>query len=152
MAVQNVNGWDDYYVQRPGTGTRVNAGGVKIIFSDSNTHFRGDQNYRGSGAVDALRIPKDTWFVHQVMWDCWSDIEKQRAYIVGHWNYTNGVVKDLCRLDRGVCGIVHQRRVARLRHEEPDFLFTWHNVAWSPGTLQAVGHDSRAIKFAPTRA
>ncbi len=143
MAVQNVNGWDDYYVQRPGTGTRVTAGGAKIIFSDSNTHFRGDQNYRGSGAVDCLRLPKEEWFVHQVMWDCWDDIEKQRVHIVGHWNYTNGVIKDIYAVSTAAYVELFTNGVSLgYGTESRDFLFTWHNVAWSPGTLTAVGYDS----------
>lgn len=47
-AVEDVVRWFDYYEQRPGTGRRVNAGGVNIIFSDSNTHFRGSQNCKSS--------------------------------------------------------------------------------------------------------
>jgi beta-galactosidase len=147
MAIQNVNGWNDYYVQRPGSGVRVNAGGVKIIFSDSNTHFRGDQNYRGSGAVDALRIPKDTWFVHQVMWDGWDDIEKQHTHIIGHWNYINGVVKDINVVSTAAYVELFTNGVSLgYGTESLNFLFTWHNVAWSPGTLQAVGYDSAGIQ------
>lgn len=65
-AIEDVYRWFDYYEQRPGTGKRVNAGGVNIIFSDSNTHHRGAENYRRSGEVDAVRLPKDGWYAHQV--------------------------------------------------------------------------------------
>src|SRR5262249_48213677 len=41
FTVEDVVRWYDYYRERPGTGKRVNAGGVNIVFSDSNTHFRG---------------------------------------------------------------------------------------------------------------
>ncbi|MCD8260796.1 MAG: beta-galactosidase, partial [Bacteroides sp.] len=44
LALENIRRWYDYYEARPGTGRRVNAGGAKIIFSDSNTHMR-----RGGG-------------------------------------------------------------------------------------------------------
>ena len=79
--------WYDYWRERPGTGTRVSSGGVNIIFSDTNTHHRGAENYRRSGEVDAMRIPKDGFYAHQVMWDGWVDVEKPRAHIIGHWNY-----------------------------------------------------------------
>ena len=59
MAVEDVRRWWDYYQQRPGSGERVSAGGVKIGFTDSNSHFRGDNNYRRSGVLDAVRLPKD---------------------------------------------------------------------------------------------
>jgi len=58
-AIEDVVRWFDYFEARPGTGKRVNSGGVNIIFSDSNTHHRGAENYRRSGEVDATRIPKD---------------------------------------------------------------------------------------------
>ena len=53
--------------ERPGTGRRVNSGGAKIVFSDTQTYGRGAENYRRSGVVDPLRIPKDGFFAHKVM-------------------------------------------------------------------------------------
>ncbi len=67
-ALENVIRWYDYWRERPGTGARVSSGGVNIVFSDSNTHHRGAENYRRSGEVDAMRLPKDGFFAHQVMW------------------------------------------------------------------------------------
>ena len=61
-----------------------------VIFSDSNTHFRGAENFRRSGEVDAMRLPKDSYFAHQVMWDGWVDVEHPRIHIIGHWNYEPG--------------------------------------------------------------
>ena len=92
-ALQDVVTWDDYYRARPGTGDRVSAGGVNIIFADSNTHFRGDNNYRRSGEVDPMRIPKDGFYAHQVMWNGWVDPEKPGIYIMGHWNHAPGTVR-----------------------------------------------------------
>jgi hypothetical protein len=66
--------WYDYWRERPGTGERVSSGGVNIVFADSNTHFRGAENFRRSGEVDAMRLPKDGYFAHQVMWDGWVDV------------------------------------------------------------------------------
>lgn len=59
FAVELVRRWYDYWRERPGTGRRVSSGGAKIIFSDTQTHRRGEENYRRSGVVDPLRIPKD---------------------------------------------------------------------------------------------
>ena len=88
FAVEMVRRWFDYWRERPGTGTRVSSGGVKIVFSDTNTHHRGESNYRTSGVVDAMRIPKDAFYVHQVMWNGWVEPETPQTYIIGHWNYT----------------------------------------------------------------
>src|SRR3989440_1064237 len=65
--IEDVVRWYDYWEARPGTGKRVSSGGVNIIFSDSNTHHRGAENYRRSGEVDALRIAKDGYLADQVM-------------------------------------------------------------------------------------
>jgi len=95
QAIEDVVRWDDYFRARPGTGTRVSDGGVKIIFSDSNTHYRGDNNYRRSGATDAMRIPKDGFYADQVMWNGWVDPEEPAIHIIGHWNYAAGTVKPI---------------------------------------------------------
>lgn len=71
-------------MERPGQGTKVNSGGVKIVFSDSQTHSPGEANYRTSGVVDPLRIPKDGFSAHQVMWTGWVDDYTPKTYIVGH--------------------------------------------------------------------
>lgn len=78
--------WTDYWRERPGTGERVNAGGVNIVFSDSNTHYRGSVNYRTSGEVDALRLPKpDAFNTHRVMWaGGWVEADEPDVHIVGH--------------------------------------------------------------------
>lgn len=88
LAKENIIRWNEYWLARPGTGRRVNSGGAKIIFSDSNTHARGEKNYRTSGVVDAMRIPKDSYYVLQTMWDGWVDTEQDHTYIIGHWNYS----------------------------------------------------------------
>lgn len=87
LTVEWVRRWYDYWRERPGMGRRVNSGGAKIIFSDTQTHYRGVENYRRSGVVDPLRIPKDGYFAHKVMWNGWVDIEEHSTHIVGHWNY-----------------------------------------------------------------
>lgn len=69
LAITMIARWYDYWRERPGTGNRVSSGGTKIIFSDTNTHYRGAENYRRSGVTDAMRIEKDAFYAHQVMWD-----------------------------------------------------------------------------------
>lgn len=142
-AIENVARWFDYYEQRPGTGKRVNSGGVKIIFSDSNTHYRNAyQNYRLSGAVDALRIPKDGWYAHQVMWNTWVDIEVPATHIIGHWNYNASTTKNVSVVSTA------ERVELRLNgksigwgEKTKRFLFTFGNVSWASGELNAIGYD-----------
>jgi hypothetical protein len=94
LACGMVERWHEYWLERPGTGRRVSSGGVKIVFSDTNTHHRGESNYRTSGVTDAMRIPKDAFYAHQVMWDGWVSPEQERTHIIGHWNYERGLTPD----------------------------------------------------------
>ena len=142
-AIENIIRWYDYWECRPGTGKRVSSGGVNIVFSDTNTHFRGDENYRRSGEVDAMRIPKDGFFVHQVMWDGWVDIEKPAAYIFGHWNYQKDTVKDIyvCSSAEKVELFINGKS-SGFGDRSYDFLFTFPNISYEPGIITAVGYDT----------
>ena len=143
QATENVARWYDYWHERPGTGARVNAGGVKIIFSDSNTHYRGAQNYRRSGAVDAVRLPKDAYFADQVMWDGWVNVERPRIYLIGHWNYAPGVKKNVYVVSSAdKVRLFLNGKPLGFGQQSSRFLFTFKNVQWKPGTLRAVGDDA----------
>ena len=149
-AIEDVKRWNDYYVMRPGTGTRVSSGGVNIIWSDSNTHYRGDNNYRRSGEVDAVRIPKQGFFAHQVMWNDWVDSVTPATHIIGHWNYAPGTVKDMSVVSNGqsVELFLDGRSLGKGQRSD-SFLFSWKNVAFAPGTLRAVAThaDGKTSEF-----
>ena len=143
LAVEHVRRWFDYWRERPGTGRRVSSGGVKIVFSDTNTHSRGESNYRTSGVTDAMRIPKESFFAHRVMWNGWVDAEQEATHIIGHWNYAPGTVKPVY--------VVSTAPVVELRlngtslgrgRREYAFLHTFDSVACAPGTLIATGTDN----------
>ena len=68
-----------------------------------------------SGVTDAMRIPKDAFYVHQVMWNGWVEPEHQQTYIIGHWNYPG--------------------------KQSYRFLYTFENIAFESGCLEAVGSD-----------
>ena len=140
-AVENIIRWNEYWLARPGQGKSVNSGGAKIIFSDSNTHARGEKNYRTSGDVDAMRLPKDSWFVHQAMWDGWVDTEKDHTYIIGHWNYCDTVVKPVyvCSTGDEVELLLNGKSLGKGKQSNT-FLFTFDNIHWEPGTLRAVSY------------
>ena len=148
MAVEMVCRWYDYWCERPGTGTRVSSGGVKIVFSDTNTHHRGEKHYRTSGVVDAMRIPKDAFFVHQVMWSGWVEPEQARTYIIGHWNYPATVVKPIYVVSTGdeVELFLNGRSLGKGR-QSYRYLFTFDDVPFEPGTLEAVASDGSRYKL-----
>lgn len=141
-AIENVKRWFDYYRERPGTGTRVSSGGVNIIFSDSNTHYRGAENFRRSGEVDAMRIPKDGFFAHQVIWDGWVDIERPRAHIIGHWNYAPDTVKPVVVVSSAdMVELFLNGKSLGYGLKSDGFIFTFNQITFRPGTLKAIGYD-----------
>lgn len=141
LACGMVERWYDYYVERPGTGKRVNSGGTKIIFSDTNTHYRGEANYRTSGVTDAMRIPKDAFFVHQVIWNGWVTPEKEGSYIIGHWNYDKGTVKPVYVVSTGddVELFVNGKSVGHGKRSY-QYLFTFEQVRYEEGRIEAVSY------------
>ena len=143
FAVENIIRWNEYWMARPGQGKRVNSGGAKIIFSDTNTHYRGEVNYRTSGDVDAMRLPKDSYFAHQTMWDGWVDTENDHTYIIGHWNYEKDVVKPVYVVSTGdeVELFLNGKSLGKGQCSET-FLFTFKDVKFEAGKLEAVSRKA----------
>jgi hypothetical protein len=147
-AIENVVRWFDYWEARPGTGKRVSSGGVNIIFSDSNTHHRGAENYRRSGEVDAVRLPKDGFFAHQVMWDGWVETEKPRTHIIGHWNYPNGTKKNVSVVSSAQkVELFLNGKSLGFGEQSSRFLFTFKNIEWQAGEIKALGFDEKGKKI-----
>ena len=163
LACGMVERWHEYWLERPGTGKRVSSGGVKIVFSDTNTHHRGESNYRTSGVVDAMRIPKDAFYAHQVMWDGWVSPENERTYIIGHWNYGSlipslsskgegnekTVVKPVYVVSTGdeVELFVNGKSVGKSSdatkcEHQFQWIFTFKDVKFEPGKLEAVAYTN----------
>ncbi len=143
FVVELVRRWYDYWLERPGSGTKVNSGGVKIIFSDTQTHCRSEANYRLSGVTDAMRIPKDAFFAHQVMWDNWVDDMTPRTYIAGHWNYKQGeTIPTIYVVSTSEKVVLKQgdKTISPDKHEYR-FLSTFKNVKYTDGKLTAIGYD-----------
>lgn len=141
FARELVERWYDYWLERPGSGTKVNAGGVKIVFSDTQTHGRSADNYRVSGVVDPMRVPKDAFYAHQTMWDGWVDDLKPHTYIVGHWNYKPGeVIPTVYVVSTSDSTVLVQngQRLAPAEHKFR-FLSVYKNVKYTADKLTAIG-------------
>ncbi|MDR0572987.1 MAG: DUF4982 domain-containing protein [Tannerella sp.] len=142
LAVELIRRWYDYWRERPGTGNRVSSGGAKIIFSDSQTHYRGEENYRRSGVVDPLRIPKDGYFAHKVMWDGWVDVEKDHTHIIGHWNYTPDIVKPIYVVSSGAkVELLINGKSKGFGRQDYRFMFTFDSIQWEKGVIEAVSYN-----------
>lgn len=142
-AVENVKRWYEFWKERPGTGKRVSSGGVNIVWSETNTHHRGEENYRRSGEVDALRIKKQNFYAHQVMWDGWVNPERPRIHIVGHWNYQSGVKKDIYVISSAdQVELKVNGQSLGYGTKSDGFLYTFKNIEWKEGNISAVGYDA----------
>lgn len=148
-AIENVARWYDYWEARPGTGKRVSSGGVNIIFSDSNTHHRGAENYRRSGEVDALRVKKDAYYANQVMWNGWVDVEKPGIHIIGHWNYAPGTKKNIYVVSSAdKVELFLNGKPMGFGEQSSRFLFTFKDIQWQPGEIRAIGFNAAREKLA----
>ena len=151
LAITMINRWYDYWRERPGTGNRVSAGGTKIIFSDTNTHYRGEENYRRSGVTDAMRIEKDAFYAHQVMWNGWVDTEADQTYIIGHWNYPENTVKPVHVVSTGedVELFLNGKSLGKGKRQY-NFLFSFDKVTFKPGwKLSATTRAERKSAVTP---
>ncbi|HEV2454567.1 MAG TPA: glycoside hydrolase family 2 TIM barrel-domain containing protein, partial [Verrucomicrobiae bacterium] len=65
---------------------------ASIYWSDSNADGRQDSSEvaRVSGKVDAVRLPKEAYYVFRVMQNSAPDI-----HLIGHWSYPAGTVKTI---------------------------------------------------------
>ena len=86
-----------------------------------------------------MRLPKDGFFAHKVMWQDWVDATTPATHIIGHWNYAAGTVKDINVVSTGeeVELFVGSRSLGNGERSN-GFLFTWKNVAFAPGSIRAV--------------
>lgn len=150
--LEDVVRWDDYFRARPGTGSRVSSGGVNISWIDENSHFRGDNNYRRSGEVDSMRIPKDAFFAHQVIWDGWVDPEHPRVHISGHWNYHEGITRTVNVIaNTAFVELKLNGHSLGIQSPSNDFVFAFKNVVYKPGRLEAIALDKDHRPLASTR-
>ncbi|HEX6181278.1 MAG TPA: DUF4982 domain-containing protein [Chitinophagaceae bacterium] len=147
-ALENVKRWYEFWRERPGTGNRVSSGGVNIIFSETNTHHRGEENYRRSGEVDALRIIKENFYAHKIMWDGWVEPEKHGIHIIGHWNYEKGVKKNIYVISSADHVELKVNGNSLGFGEKSDgFIFTFKDVEWREGNIRAVGYDDKGKRL-----
>ena len=139
---------EQYYNARPGTGPAICNGGIQIFFADSDTFTRGIDLFRRSGPVDGMRIPKDAYACNQTLWsntpELWT-AGKPAVFLPGHWNYPAGTVKPMyvftspgiARVALQVNGV--DQGTGKVSNT---FLWTFPEVAFQPGTVEALAYDA----------
>jgi hypothetical protein len=94
-----------------------------------------------------MRIPKEGYYVHRAMWGGWVDTEQPDTYIIGPWDYPAGVHKPVYVVSTSpsVELYLNGRSLGQGRRDY-DFLFTFDDVAYEPGTLLAVGRSEAGVE------
>lgn len=114
---------------------------ASIYFSDSNADGRQDSSEvcRASGKVDAVRLPKELYFAHQVVGNTQPDI-----HIIGHWTYPAGTKKTMYVVANTPSVELFVNGVSLGKNGTPTdhYLFSFPNVTWASGTIKAVGLNS----------
>jgi beta-galactosidase len=129
--VDEVAEWDGFLKN---TG---HAGGANWHFTDEPTHRRVFTDVaRDSGEVDAVRLPKESYYAVQAMWS-----NTPQVYLVGHWSYKAGQTKTVNVVSNcpSVELFVNGVSVGKSSSPTNGFLFSFPNVAWQQGTIKAVG-------------
>jgi beta-galactosidase len=94
--------------------------------------------------VDPVRLPKDGWYAHQVMWNTWVDADQPALHIIGHWNYAAGTVKNVSIVSTAInVRLVINGKSIGFGERSHNFLFTFENVTYQPGRLEAIGYSSK---------
>lgn len=103
FVVKGAEQYEQYFRDRVNglSGNNYYTAAAALCWTDSNQHARTlySENGRMSGRVDAIRIPKQSFYAYQVMQQedssaeeitkegVTEDNEKKHVHIVGHWNY-----------------------------------------------------------------
>jgi beta-galactosidase len=113
------------------------SGYASIIWSDTNSHGRqyDSEVCRVSGKVDAVRLPKQAFYVYRVMQNDRPDI-----HIIGHWNYpkTNKTIYVASNCGAPVELFVNGKSKGVAKEPKDGYIFAFPDIAFEPGTIKAV--------------
>ena len=129
FAINEVN----QYVKK--LGAENHAGGANWIFSDSTSGGRvAVEVARTGGEVDGVRLPKEAYYVCQVMFS-----DEPRAHIIGHWTYPAGTKKTVYVVANAddVELFLNGQSLGHGKVSD-HYLFTFPDVTFAPGELKAV--------------
>ncbi len=120
-------------------GPKAHSGGANWIFSDSTSGGRVETEVaRASGEVDGVRLPKEAYYVCQVMWTA-----EPRVHIIGHWTYPPGTKKTVYVVANNEADCVElflNGKPLDCAKPEQTYLFSFAEIAFAPGELEAVSY------------
>jgi beta-galactosidase len=120
-------------------GAPNHAGGANWIFSDTTSGGRVTVEVaRAGGEVDGVRLPKEAYYVCQVMFT-----DEPRVHLIGHWSYPAGTKKTVyvaANTGGDVELFVNGRSLGRAGPEN-NFLYRFPDIAFSAGEIKAIAYD-----------
>jgi beta-galactosidase len=117
------------------------SGYASIYFIDSNADGRQDSSEvcRVSGKVDAVRLPKELYFVHRVMQN-----QKPDLHIIGHWTYPAGTKKTMYVAANNVDAVeffVNDASKGKVTTPKDGYIYAFPDIAFEAGVIRAVGYS-----------
>ncbi len=135
-----------HYVKK--LGAPAHAGGANWLFSDSTSGGRvAVEVARTSGEVDAVRLPKEAYFVTAAMFR-----DDPQVHLIGHWTYPPGTKKNIYVATNGDDVELFLNGIS-LGHGKvaERFLFTFADIPFAPGELKAVASRAGHLVATDTR-
>ncbi|RXK56265.1 DUF4982 domain-containing protein [Oleiharenicola lentus] len=135
-----------HYVKK--LGAPEHAGGANWIFSDSTSGGRvAVEVARTSGEVDAVRLPKEAYYVTQAMFR-----DDPQVHIIGHWSYPAGTRKSVYVVaNTDTVELLLNGRSLGSGKRSDRFLFTFPEVAFEPGEIKAVASSGGKVLATATK-
>ncbi|MEH7275241.1 DUF4982 domain-containing protein [Neobacillus vireti] len=123
----------------------AHCGGANWIFSDSTSHGRVySEVSRVSGQVDGVMLPKEAYFTTKAIYR-----EDPQVYIIGHWNYPKGTVKNIYIMSNAEqVKLIVNGKSQGFGSKSDNYLFTFENIGWETGTIKAVAYDKNNVVVA----
>jgi beta-galactosidase len=114
------------------------SGYASIYWSDENADGRQDSSEvcRVSGKVDAVRLPKEAYYVYRVMQNPAPDI-----HIIGHWTYPTGTVKTMyvaANHCQSVELFVNGKSRGVVAMPTNGYIFAFPEIVFEPGVIKAA--------------
>ncbi len=136
------------------------SGYASIYWSDENADGRQDSSEvaRVSGKVDAVRLPKQAYYVYRVMQNPAPDL-----HIIGHWTYPANTVKTVyvaanhcdavelfvngkpLGVNRHPCDFVDKFDDRNKDLGNTGYIYAFPDVHFAPGEIKAVGTSSGKV-------
>ena len=153
FALDGVKQYWEYWINRISNTDAAHArwsGYCSIYFTDEDADGRQDSTEVShvSGKVDAMRLPKESYFAYRVIQN-----EQPDLHILGHWTYP-ATQPDGTKTAKTIYVIANTESVELIvngksagvnSNPDTEWVFAFPDIAFAPGSLKAVGRKGARI-------